>query len=73
MAVESVNQLPTDESAAGAPLAVDAVQPVTTEQGGSEAGHQDLPKGALAFGLVVLAVFALYWLVTYLEIVIGRQ
>lgn len=71
MAVESINPVSADESTASAQETLETAQPAQTEHG--HAAQEDLPKGALAFGLIVLAGFALYWLVTYIEIVIARQ
>jgi|DewCreStandDraft_4_1066084.scaffolds.fasta_scaffold131610_2 sarcosine oxidase gamma subunit len=71
MAVESINPLSAEESAVSAQEAVEVTQPAQTEHGHAEA--EDTPRGALAFGLIVLAGFAIYWLLTYIEIVIARQ
>jgi len=73
MAVESISPLPTDESPAENLPMADSAPIAAAQSSESEAEHEVLPKGALAFGLVVLTGFALYWLVTYLEVVIGRQ
>lgn len=71
MAVESINPLSADEPAVSVQEAVETAQPAQAEPSHAEA--EDLPKGALAFGLIVLAGFAIYWLITYIEIVIARQ
>lgn len=54
------------------PTVIDAAPEPAISTDHAEADTYGPPKGALAFSLVVLAGFTLYWVLTYIEIVIAR-